>query len=784
MAGNLLIFVMNNTTKLFKVLLTIIAVVFFISSFPFNSPDCNLDESWRLAINMAINQNLNFGKQFAFTYGPLGYIATRETVYLNVWQFFIFDMLIIFLLTRLVIYVLDTFKSPIKYVFIIGSFLCFSTWGGIFAEEIQTLFFIVILFEFYRYITEKNKLSLPIITLLSVIGLYIKVNYCLLFILVYVFLIVSLLILKYLKITHFIAWIIIYTIAIVSSNLILNVSFYEYVLNSLYLIDSYNDAMYSIPDANIFAWYMSFAGVAVVSLVSVGIYLIYVWLKEKSNFYDIAPNLILFSIIVGLTFVIYKQTVVNGHIFVFPKVYLPLIAVSFLFIKHKHFAVYFTNLLIAILLYFGYYNLVKHKEIFGHSDFLSSFSVEHQNKKIKSLFQYPIQFKKSQKLKYTQSCVTLDQKIADEVGKNTFDVYPWEISVAYTNQLNYAPRPLIQSYSAHHGKLDLLNSENLFSDKGAKYLLFQAHSLGDRHLLAEENYTKLAMMMNYSFTGLTQPDFFAPFLLLKKKERLFQFNDIKQETIISTTLGLGHSFELPVTDSLLILKLEWPYSWKGKLKRTLYMPPPLQIEVTLENDTKRTFRLVNSITKEGIVINKWVDYMQNSSEMLHYFKYFGKYNKKIKSFRVISEEEWGVESEANIVIKKVSFHQDVKMEAPVLDEVNIVTSNEPISGQITMLDTTGNSILIKGFAYTANNNQGCCNDIKILIKDKNNKYFATETHVGTYYQHLQSANLDQRYSRVYFNALIPKDLLKQNDIEYYLGINNVKNTWSIVKVNI
>ena len=54
-------------------------------------PDITLDGSWIRAINMAIHNGLVFGRDFVFTYGPLGFLDTRNPEYLNKIVFIFFD---------------------------------------------------------------------------------------------------------------------------------------------------------------------------------------------------------------------------------------------------------------------------------------------------------------------------------------------------------------------------------------------------------------------------------------------------------------------------------------------------------------------------------------------------------------------------------------------------------------------------------------------------------------------------------------------------------------------
>jgi hypothetical protein len=356
---------MNKSTtslhvKNYNWLIAIILLIIFLPPIIFANPSCNLDQSWRLAINMAINQNLIFGSEFVFTYGPLGYLATRESAYLSIFNYLFFDIYFIILVYRLTYFSLQYWPNYIKYIFIIFSLAFFSIWGGLFAEELQMLLFISIIFEIFNFSQFINKFSLPIIILNCLIGLYIKVNYALIFLISFIYIFIFLYLNKSISFKKLCLLLILYLILIVVSNNYLKVDFLNYVINSLYLIDGYNDTMYSLPDNTIFYWYMSFAAIAIGSLLIAGSYLFLDFIKSKEKKENLTPFLI-FTLTSGLIFVLFKQTVVNGHIFAFPKVYLPLVCTSFLYINKPIFKKIFIGFLILSLFPITYYCVITHK---------------------------------------------------------------------------------------------------------------------------------------------------------------------------------------------------------------------------------------------------------------------------------------------------------------------------------------------------------------------------------------------------------------------------------------
>ena len=51
----------------------------------------------------------------------------------------------------------------------------------------------------------------------------------------------------------------------------------------------------------------------------------------------------------------------------------------------------------------------------------------------------------------------LPDDILTIIGKSTIDTFPWNIHMLIENNLNYSPRPVLQSYSSYTKQLEELN---------------------------------------------------------------------------------------------------------------------------------------------------------------------------------------------------------------------------------------------------------------------------------------------------------------------------------------
>jgi len=144
------------------------------------------------------------------------------------------------------------------------------------------------------------------------------------------------------------------------------------------------------------------------------------------------------------------------------------------------------------------------------------------------------------------------------VGHKSIDVMPVEISQVYFNNLNYNPRPVIQSYSAYNAYLDSLNREKILSNKSADFILFSVGTIDDRCAFFDESTTKLALVSKYKPETIINNQ-----ILFSKKEQPVPFSEGKKEIIYA---GLGEDINIPTTKGLQFSRIIIKYNLRGKMR--------------------------------------------------------------------------------------------------------------------------------------------------------------------------------------------------------------------------
>ncbi|MHB8876813.1 MAG: hypothetical protein ACYC8T_24215 [Myxococcaceae bacterium] len=192
----------------------------------------------------------------------------------------------------------------------------------------------------------------------------------------------------------------------------------------------------------------------------------------------------------------------------------------------------------------------------------------------------------------------LPEELVQVLRQGTVDFVPWELSPAYYYGLAYNPRPVFQSYAAYDGYLDGLNATKFLSPSASTFVLFSYASIDYRYPLFDEAQTKLAMLGGYDLGGR-----YGDSLLLRRRD---EPRKVRLTELSSGIGNLSEPLEVPLSEGLVYLEAEVRYSWRGQLVRLTYQPPGLTIRFTLGDGSTHEFRAVVPIISAGVPINRLV----------------------------------------------------------------------------------------------------------------------------------------------------------------------------------
>ena len=565
-----------------------------------NVADC-LDASWVLSINWALQKHLIFGQDYIFTYGPLGFLGTRNALGFNPLFLLFSDLFIIINCLFISIY---TFR---KFYNLQAAGLCllvvYTMSGGVgmYSDQIVFVLLLISVFWLNYSLAHSSVISLTIPAIITCILFYLKANMSFInIILFYVYLAYFIFSDKKNSLPK-----ILYGLAVPLIIFLLSfplrTDIFSYIAGNLSLIDGYNDAM-SINLGD----YAKYLGIAVISILA---FLISFFVK---NF---RQNLLLFLTFGIFTFVLFKQSFVRSdlHVAIFFTFFPAVCGVTTIFYKRVSAWQTVTVCGIGLVCLTACVSLLGIQNLSGRINYLKDVL-------------YPVNTEQAYENSFDR--FKLPEEVTRVIGSHSVDVIPWNINYLYFNRLNYNPRPLIQSYSAYTPYLINLNKQKYEGETAPEFVLFSNHSIDKRYSFFDDQEVKLSLIRHYSCLGIYNAQG-NDFLLFKRNDEnaVVKFSAPSKET-----LKLNDAYFLKDTNKSYFIKIDIDYSYFGKLVRTAYKPFLLAIYFTLEDGTERRYKAVVPILKNGVLINPLIE---NETDFLNLIQ--GNPvpdGKKIKSFRI------------------------------------------------------------------------------------------------------------------------------------------------------
>lgn len=184
----------------------------------------------------------------------------------------------------------------------------------------------------------------------------------------------------------------------------------------------------------------------------------------------------------------------------------------------------------------------------------------------------PIQFLgRLKELQDAESAGAQLPKLRARIGGSSVDVFGYNQAYAILNQLNFRPRPVFQSYAAYDEPLMRLNEQFYASRAAPDFVLFRMTPIFDRFPSLEDGWVFRRLLLDY------QPiDAEGPFVLLKAREQV----PAQMQLLREGTLRAGELLSMrDWLNSDVWITLEIEPSLLGLLRSILYKPPKLELGV-------------------------------------------------------------------------------------------------------------------------------------------------------------------------------------------------------------
>lgn len=196
--------------------------------------------------------------------------------------------------------------------------------------------------------------------------------------------------------------------------------------------------------------------------------------------------------------------------------------------------------------------------------------------------------------------------------EGTVDIYSFNQSLLLASDLDWNPRPAFQSYGAYTPTLARRNREHLEGPRAPDHLLFRVETIDGRLPALDDGSSWPAILARYAPRRML-----GDFLHLERKPAgAATTTTIPPPIGASARSGFGKFVTVPDQAGPVFAKIRVRPSLLGRLAGWLHKPDQLRLAATLADGSTRDFRVVSGLLGEGVVISPLVESTTDFANLL------------------------------------------------------------------------------------------------------------------------------------------------------------------------
>jgi hypothetical protein len=598
-------------------------------------PDVGLDPSWQLSLQLANIQSKTFGREFVFTYGPLGYLLIHTAT--NKFVLLLFDCFILGSLLAIYGSLLPPRPMPLDALLLLALAAVTKTcWGA----GSAAILFTILIYWLWRVLERGNLSALAGAMAAALVVFFGKVNYGLLMVILIPAYGAGLLTLHKNRFRQGMLLLLGFPVLVCLGALVWQVDLSGYLRAGRELVVGYNEAMFAYPAKPHLGFELACALLLAMGITA-GCGQRRLAGREQAMFLP----LVLLAALLLFKNAFTRSDFEHNHLF---YAALPLLLVVW-WIVWRGAAV--KTLLIASLCY-PLAQLTAQTTNFGLAELIACTPLHYCQQLTAAPWREDAEhLQAALHLRHPEAA--LPAEVRSRIGRASVDVMPWESSVAVLNGLNYRARPIPQSYSAYTPWLDGLNARFLDSTNAPAYVIYacaQDAAIDGRPAAWDESLTKMALMENYVVdTEFSLPMRVWPYqnlepasvFLLKHGRRWRRLVPVATNAV---SVALGESLPIPATTNLVFLTLEVQRTMLGKLAAAALSPGMLIACFEYQDAPPDYYRAVLPILQTGVLVNWRVE---SAPEIRNWLETAITRNPAVSSLAFKTHDAWAFKTPLN-----------------------------------------------------------------------------------------------------------------------------------------
>jgi hypothetical protein len=267
----------------------------------------------------------------------------------------------------------------------------------------------------------------------------------------------------------------------------------------------------------------------------------------------------------------------------------------------------------------------------------------------------------------------------------TVDLYPNEIATIFAHDLDYQPRPIMQSFSAYTSKLAHLNVEHLKQPDAAKTILFDLNPIDERLASFEDGLSWPEILTLYNITNID-----GRYLTLQRvlKPRKYKLKSITKQQ----KLSFGEWFDMPTTSEAIWSQINIDPNILGKLATNVLRLPSLYMEIETADGSQTKYRTIGDVMGEGFLLSpllstRW-DFLNLAAPNWHEKLA----QKQVTKFRIVSEgfNSWLYPQTYKFELSQLKFPRQSFAQVPGWSDWDRQIIPVPLNGKLERIELDSN----------------------------------------------------------------------------------------------
>jgi hypothetical protein len=235
--------------------------------------------------------------------------------------------------------------------------------------------------------------------------------------------------------------------------------------------------------------------------------------------------------------------------------------------------------------------------------------------------------------------------------RGTVDIYPWQLSAIFANDLRWSGRPVFQSYSVYEPSLDARNVAHLRGPDAPDTVFFTFSPIDDRLPALDDSGSLLQLLTAYDIVGYQ-----APYVQLAKRAPQAPFPlDRAATRIVSVRLGS----DIAAGDGGAVwARVSLRPTLRGRLVAAAYKLPPLHIILKLDDGQTVEHRYIAAIGNAGFILSPYL----RSPEDFILMAAGGDGPPQVTSFRITTAGEglWSPQFDVELTPIRLAAHSALR----------------------------------------------------------------------------------------------------------------------------